>query len=106
MSSLAPGRRVTVEVPATSANLGPGFDCFGLALSWREQVELTVTDGGFTVEATGEGADAVPRDASHLILRSALRGLADLGAGGDVLLVEVLRVRAGTRLDGLSRLHR
>ncbi|GAA1436544.1 homoserine kinase [Microlunatus lacustris] len=79
MSSLAPGRRVTVEVPATSANLGPGFDCFGLALSWREQVELTVTDGGFVVEATGEGADAVPRDASHLILRSALRGLADLG---------------------------
>ena len=79
MLSLPPGRRVTVEVPATSANLGPGFDCFGLALSWREQVELTVTGGGFVVEATGEGADAVPRDASHLILSSTLRGLADLG---------------------------
>ncbi len=76
---LQPGRRVVVEVPATSANLGPGFDCFGLALSWREQVELTVTEGGFTVEVTGEGADAVPRDASHLIVRSALQGLADLG---------------------------
>jgi homoserine kinase len=76
---LEPGRQVTVEVPATSANLGPGFDCFGLALSWREQVELTVTDGGFVVDVTGEGADAVPRDDSHLILRSALRGLTDLG---------------------------
>jgi homoserine kinase len=76
--SLEPGRRVTVEVPATSANLGPGFDCFGLALSWRDQVELAVTEGGFVVDVTGESADAVPRDASHLILRSALRGLADL----------------------------
>ncbi|SDS80384.1 homoserine kinase [Friedmanniella luteola] len=79
MHRLEPGRQVTVEVPATSANLGPGFDCFGLALSWREQVELTVTDGGFVVDVTGEGADAVPRDDSHLILRSTLRGLADLG---------------------------
>jgi homoserine kinase len=76
---LEPGRRVVVEVPATSANLGPGFDCFGLALSWREQVELSVTGGGFAVDVTGEGADAVPRDDSHLILRSALLGLADLG---------------------------
>ena len=76
---LAPGRSVTVEVPATSANLGPGFDCFGLALSWREQVELGVTDGGYLVEVTGEGAEVVPRDDSHLILRSAVRGLADLG---------------------------
>ena len=37
---LSPGRSVTVEVPATSANLGPGFDCFGLALDWRERVNL------------------------------------------------------------------
>lgn len=79
MDGLPPGRTVTVEVPATSANLGPGFDCFGLALSWREEVELTVTDGGWVVDVTGEGADSVPRDDSHLILRSALRGLADLG---------------------------
>ena len=42
-------------------------------------MELTVTDGGFTVDVTGEGADVVPRDDSHLILRSARRGLADLG---------------------------
>jgi homoserine kinase len=79
VGGLQPGRTVTVEVPATSANLGPGFDCFGLALSWREEVELTVTDGGWVVDVTGEGADSVPRDDSHLILRSALRGLADLG---------------------------
>ena len=75
---LVPGHSVTVEVPATSANLGPGFDCFGLALDWRESVTLEVIAGGYEIEVSGEGADHIPRDASHLIMRSALVGLADL----------------------------
>lgn len=73
------GLDVTVEVPATSANLGPGFDCFGLALDWTEQVTLHVAETGFHIKVTGEGADQVPRDETHLIIRSALLGLADLG---------------------------
>jgi homoserine kinase len=73
------GRSVTVEVPATSANLGPGFDCFGLALDWRERVSLAVIEQGFQIEVSGEGAAELPRDESHLIIRSALVGLADLG---------------------------
>jgi homoserine kinase len=77
--TLAAGATVTVEVPATSANLGPGFDCFGLALDWRERVSLAVLEEGFKIEVSGEGADQVPRDESHLIIRSALLGLADLG---------------------------
>ena len=77
---LPPGRSVTVEVPATSANLGPGFDCFGLALDWRERVRLEVTGSGYALDVTGEGAEQLPRDESHLILRSLLVGLADLGA--------------------------
>ena len=36
------GGPVTVEVPATSANLGPGFDCLGLALSLRDRVRLNL----------------------------------------------------------------
>lgn len=74
------GRAAAVEVSATSANLGPGFDCLGLALDWRERVELTVLESGFAIEVSGEGADQIPRDESHLIIRSALMGLADLGA--------------------------
>jgi len=66
-------------VSATSANLGPGFDCLGLALDWREQVDLTVRESGFLIDVSGEGADRIPRDESHLIVRSALVGLADLG---------------------------
>lgn len=76
---LAVGREAVVEVPATSANLGPGFDCFGLALDWGERVTLSTETSGFHIEVTGEGADQVPRDETHLIIRSALLGLADLG---------------------------
>ena len=76
---LRPGQTVTVQVPATSANLGPGFDCFGLALDWCESVTLEVIESGYQIDVTGEGADHLPRDESHLILRSALVGLADLG---------------------------
>ena len=76
---LSVGSTVVVEVPATSANLGPGFDCFGLAFDWRERIELEVIQQGFQVEVTGEGSAELARDESHLIIRSALTGLADLG---------------------------
>jgi homoserine kinase len=76
---LGPGRSVTVEVPATSANVGPGFDCFGLALGWRERVNLAVIDDGYRIEVSGEGAAELPRDETHLIIRAVLVGLADLG---------------------------
>jgi homoserine kinase len=77
--TLAVGTRVVVEAPATSANLGPGFDCFGLALDWRERVEIEVTGSGVAVEVTGEGSDVLPRDASHLVVRCVTEGLDDLG---------------------------
>jgi homoserine kinase len=76
---LSPGKSVLVEVPASSANLGPGFDCFGLALDWRERVSLAVIERGYQIDVSGEGATELPRDESHLIVRAALVGLADLG---------------------------
>lgn len=84
---LQPGTRVIVEVPATSANLGPGFDCFGLALDWRDTVAVEATDGGFVAEVSGEGAGRVPTDERHLIVSSACAGLADLGVEVPGLLV-------------------
>ena len=80
-TALPVGPCVVVEVPATSANLGPGFDCFGLAFDWRESVQLAVIERGFQVEVTGEGAGELARDESHLIIRSALTGLAEAGIG-------------------------
>ena len=61
---------VRVSVPATSANLGPGFDAFGLALSLRDELEAEVLPEGLVVEVEGAGADGVPRDESHLVVRS------------------------------------
>ena len=71
---------VRVSVPATSANLGPGFDSLGLALSLRDRLEAEVTDGGLRIEVTGTGADDVPRDESHLVVRSMRAAFAAMGA--------------------------
>ncbi len=73
------GRSVTVEVPATSANLGPGFDCFGLALDWRDRCRLEVVERGWRAEVTGEGAGQLPTDERHLVLATARRALDHLG---------------------------
>ncbi|HEV8562306.1 MAG TPA: homoserine kinase [Actinophytocola sp.] len=61
---------VRVRVPASSANLGPGFDALGLALALYDVIDIDVTSGGLTVEVTGEGAGSVPRDESHLLVRA------------------------------------
>lgn len=65
------GQRVTVRVPATSANLGPGYDSLGLALALHDTltVESLETDE-LLFELSGEGADSLPRDASHLVVRA------------------------------------
>jgi homoserine kinase len=61
--------RITVRVPATSANLGPGFDCFGLALELCNEVTVdTEAEPGVTWE--GEGADELPTDGSDMVSRA------------------------------------
>ena len=53
--------RLTARIPATVANLGPGFDCFALALGLHNEVAIdTDAEPGVTIE--GEGADELPRD--------------------------------------------
>ncbi len=62
---------VIVRVPATSANLGPGFDTLGLAVSVYDELVVTaLPEGELEIEVTGEGADDVPRDASNLVVRA------------------------------------
>ena len=57
-------------MPATSANLGPGFDSFGLALSLYDDVIAQVTDSGLTVDVAGEGSESVKRNEKHLVVSS------------------------------------
>lgn len=69
---------VRVRVPATSANLGPGFDAFGIALGLYDELEVRALGApGVKVEVTGEGAGQVPDDEQHLVV-SSLRAALDL----------------------------
>jgi homoserine kinase len=68
---IEPGQRVTVRVPATSANLGPGYDSLGLALALHDTLTVESLDTDDLVfELRGEGAETLPRDASHLVVRA------------------------------------
>jgi len=78
MTRRSPGepRQVRVSVPATSANLGPGYDTLGLALDLRDDVTVSTVSPGseagptLSIDVSGEGADDVPRDHTHLIART------------------------------------
>lgn len=70
---------VTVCVPASSANLGAGFDSMGLALALYDHVRARVVDGPTTVRVSGESAQQLPRDESHLIVRSMCAAFAAAG---------------------------
>lgn len=61
---------VRVRTPATSANLGPGFDALGLALGLYDDVIVRVADSGLHIDIAGEGAGTLPRDERHLLIRS------------------------------------
>lgn len=76
---LTPGTRTKVTVPGSSANLGPGFDTLGIALGIYDTVEVEVTHHGLDIEIFGEGADDLPRDGSHLVVRAIRAGLAAAG---------------------------
>lgn len=71
---------VRVRVPATSANLGPGFDAFGLSLGLYDDVVVRVADTGLHIDIAGEGSGTLPRDEKHLLVRS-LRTAFDLLGG-------------------------
>lgn len=81
---LTAGMRVRVRVPASSANLGPGFDSLGLALGIYDEIDVVATASGTEVEVSGEGAGDVPLDAGHLVVRAVQCGLEAAGfrAGG------------------------
>ncbi|GAA3905452.1 homoserine kinase [Actinoplanes auranticolor] len=71
---------VRVRTPATSANLGPGFDALGLALTLYDDLSARVTGDSWTVSVTGEGAGELPTDESHLVVRAMLATFDELGA--------------------------
>jgi homoserine kinase len=79
---------VRVRTPATSANLGPGFDALGLALALHDDLTARVTGDSYTVSVTGEGAGALPGDATHLVVRAMLATFDELGGRPPGVAVE------------------
>ncbi len=85
--TIGSGQRVTVRVPATTANLGPGFDSLGMAVSLYDSLTVETFDGAtkagggqeLLFELRGEGAEALPRDASHLAVRAMDAAFSRLG---------------------------
>jgi homoserine kinase len=74
-----PAQPVTVTAPATSANIGPGFDSLGLALSLYDTVLARVTEAGVDVQVTGVGGDRAWRPEQHLVIRAMRAGFATTG---------------------------
>jgi homoserine kinase len=91
---IAPGATAWVEVPATSANLGPGFDSLGLALGLTDEVQVTVDGDGVVVDVEGEGEADLPRGEDHLVVRSLRAALAQAGCAQPT----GLRLRCRNRL--------
>lgn len=88
MNQLLPaGLVASAVVSASSANLGPGFDSIGLALSLYDEIVLETTDSGLVVEVEGEGAGQVPLGPEHLVVRAIERGLQAAGVRAPGMVV-------------------
>ncbi|HST49807.1 homoserine kinase [Jatrophihabitans sp.] len=79
---------VTVRAPATSANLGPGFDSFGLALGRYDQVRAQVSSAGLEVRVSGAGAGELATDERHLVVRAMRAAFDALGGQPPGLALE------------------
>ncbi|WP_454791301.1 homoserine kinase [Mycolicibacterium lutetiense] len=85
--TLPAGLTATAVVAASSANLGPGFDSLGLALSLYDEIIVETTESGLRLEVEGEGAGQVPLDATHLVVRAIEAGLQATGHRAAGLIV-------------------
>jgi homoserine kinase len=79
-----------VRVPATSANLGPGFDAFGLALARYDQVEARVTGGGLTMRVQGEGEQTAGLGERHLVVTAMRAAFGAMGGQPDGLALSCI----------------
>jgi homoserine kinase len=66
-------KKIHVRVPASTSNLGPGFDCLGMALNLYNDLTLEMhsESGPASIEISGEGQDSLPRDHTNIILKAA-----------------------------------
>lgn len=85
-----------VTAPASSANLGPGYDCLGVALPLRNDVVVERCEGPLEVVLLGDGADVLPADATNLVVQSFRRSSGLTGDGLRFTLTNRVPLRSGT----------
>lgn len=88
---------IYVKIPATTANLGAGFDCLGMALTLYNEVAAEEAEG-LSIEVSGEGADDLPRDETNLVWRAAQRVFERVGrwpAGARLRLLNGIPLESG-----------
>ena len=84
---------IQVQVPASSANLGPGFDSFGLALGMHDRyVAQVLDDVGLDIDVAGEGAQELPRNDKNLLVKAMNKGFDFLGGKPKGIAVRALNV--------------
>lgn len=84
---------IQVQVPASSANLGPGFDSFALALGMHDRyIAQILDDAGLDIDVTGEGADEIPRTDKNLLVKAMYKGFDFLGGKPKGVAVRALNV--------------
>ncbi|MDK2888877.1 MAG: homoserine kinase [Thermoanaerobacter sp.] len=89
---------VRVQVPATTANLGPGFDCLGMALKFYNIIEMAQVSSGLSIEVHGEGVQDITRDESNIVYRAAMHLFKQVGfvpAGLRIRLLNNIPVARG-----------
>ena len=92
-----------VQVPATSANLGPGFDAFGLALTMHDRYVAQILDDVILdIDVTGEGSDHLPQSDKNLLVKAIYKGFDFLGGRPKGLAVRALNVTPHGRGLGSS----
>ncbi len=83
-------KRVTARVPATVANLGPGFDCLGMAVGLFTDVTLEIESGREGMSISGEGRDLLPTGRSNLVRRSLALVADTLGVPAPPIWIEMI----------------
>lgn len=84
---LPPGLHASAVVPASSANLGPGFDSLGIALDLCDEIAVETTESGLSVIVEGEGAEHLTLGPEHLVVRAIEQGLRAAGVSASGLVV-------------------
>jgi homoserine kinase len=93
---------VTVSVPGSSANLGPGFDCLAAALPLYLTVSVARYPGPLSVVVTGEGEDEIAPDATNLVVSTLLGVVGGDGAGLEIVIENELPLQAGCGSSGAA----